>query len=370
MESFSDYIIFKHAIKHNCKKCKKILQNTKLCAVVKANAYGIGIENVVCQIDTLCDFYAVACFKEAKELRELTDKPILILNFTHISNIEFCLNNNISITISSLYQLKDTIKFLNHSNIQNENKLKIHFAINTGMNRIGFGDLNEFYKAVLFLSENKYLKLEGVYTHFYNAENLNKTEQQNNVFMKYLNVLKLQINLNSLIIHVSNSFASLRYKQFRYNMVRIGIALYGGLESSNLPKEFKSTISIKSHIISLNNVKRGENIGYSKSYVAKRNITVATIPLGYADGIFREFSHKGKVLICGKKCKVIGNICMDMFMVDVTGLKAKRFDEVILIGKDKLGNKITLNEFAKYCNTISYEVLTNIKKNRLNLKFN
>ena len=166
-------------------------------------------------------------------------------------------------------------------------------------------------------------------------------------------------------------------------MIRLGIVLYGGLEINYDPVQygeskgdreyktkfmFKPSISIKSKIIAINNVKKGECVGYCKNYIAKKNMVVATIPLGYADGIFRNFSKKGKVLINGKKCKVVGNICMDMFMVDITNIKAKIFDEVILIGKDKLGNTITLNEFASYCDTISYEVLTNIKQMRFNIK--
>ena len=378
MKSFSNYIINSNAIRHNFKQCKKLLTGTKICVVVKANAYGIGANVVVKQLDDLTDYYAVACFLEAERLRELTDKPILTLNFVDISQIDFCVKNYISITIASLFQLQKVIKFLNNKNeaqkeiIKSYGGLKIHFAINTGMNRIGFNSINEFYQSVILLKKCSYLQLEGIFTHFYYAESLRDTEQQNRIFMQYLNLLKLHFDMSKIIVHAANSIAALRYKKYNYDMVRLGIVLYGGLKlkaKNNYSLNFKDVVSIKSKIIAVRKIKRGDAVGYNKSFVAKKDMTIATIPLGYADGIFREFALKGKVLISGKKCKVVGNICMDMFMVDISNIEAKIFDEVVLIGNDKFGNCITLLEFANFCNTISYEVLTNVKRSRFNVKF-
>ena len=131
--------------------------------------------------------------------------------------------------------------------------------------------------------------------------------------------------------------------------------------------KLKQVLSIKSKIINITNIKEGECVGYNRSFVAKKDMVVATIPLGYADGIFRSFSKRGKVLCCGKFCKVIGNICMDMFMIDITKTEAKLFDEVVLIGSDNFGNKIDIDTFASWCNTISYEILTSIKQDRFDV---
>ena len=396
MESFSDYIIFKSAIRHNLLQCKNFNKNAKVCAVVKADGYGIGTFNVVNQVDDLVDFYAVSCFIEAKKLRKITKKPILILNFVHMSNFEYCSKNNISITISSFQNVKILQKFsksLLNEKLKDNKKgydedfykpLKIHLAINTGMNRIGFCHKNEFYKSLITLNKLNCITIEGIYTHFYNAENLKDTVSQNRIFMQFLNLLKSYNGTKNVIVHTANSLAYLKYNSFNYDMVRLGIVLYGGLDlpyncqkkittltKANYAKiiKFKPAICIKSKIISINSVKKGNYVGYNKNFVAKKDMVVATVPLGYADGIFRSFSKKGKVIIAGKKCRVVGNICMDMFMVDVTNLKVKTFDEVILIGKDKFNNEITLNEFAKYCGTIGYEILTNIKQGRFNVKY-
>ena len=368
MQSFNEYIIKAKNLKNNIKSIKKRV-DSKICAVVKADGYGLKIENILPIIDDLVDFYAVACFKESKITRRFTNKKILVLNCVPNSCVIDCVNNDISISILNLKQLKGVISILKKS--KTKNKLNIHFAINTGMNRIGFKEKNEFYKAVLLCKRNQSLvNIEGIFTHFYNAEFFDITEKQVGIFMQFLNILALHFDISEIIKHTSNSVGSILYKDFEFDMVRIGIGMYSAMNESCLKHKhfvFLDAVEIKSKIVNISNVKKGEHIGYGNTF-AKKDMKVATIPLGYADGIFRCYAKKGYVLCCGKFCKIVGRICMDMFMIDVSHINANLYDEVILIGTDKFGNKITLNDVAKCCDTISYEILTSIKQNRFDVK--
>lgn len=357
MKSFSDYIVITKNIRHNLFEYKKIDTISKICAVVKADGYGIGSENVVCAIDDDVDFYAVACFGEAERLRKLTQRKILVLNKVKKDMIEQCSKKDISISISSFYELKKIISL----NLQR--KVKIHLAINTGMNRIGFANLNEFCKAVIYIKQHlDKIDVEGIFTHIYNATNFSDSKTQICIFNQYLNILSQYFELDKIIKHASASLGAVKYPEFRFDMVRLGILLYGDLEE-NHNLNLKQVLNVKSKIINIARIKKGESVGYGKNYIAKKNMTVATIPLGYADGIFRSISKKGYVKVRNQFCKIVGNICMDMFMIDVTNKNVKLGDIVTV-----LDDTITANILAEYADTISYEILTNIKKNRFNLK--
>lgn len=358
MKSFSDYIIDISAIRHNILEFKKKC-DAKVCAVVKADGYGIGAKYVVDAADDLVDFYAVACFVEAKKLRSQTDKNILILNWVPENCIEFCARHNVSITVFNLEQIKCLSK------IKTKEKIKVHLAINTGMNRIGFCDEKVFLQVVEQIKLCKNVCIEGIYTHFYNAENILDTQKQNCIFNHFVKLLAKYVDIKKVICHAESSNAYF-LSGFDFDMSRAGILIYGLFDKNK--NRFKEVLSIKSKIICITKVEKGQSVGYGKNYVAKKDMTVATVPLGYADGIMRSVSKKGYVIVCGKKCKIVGNICMDMFMVDVSTVNAKLFDEVVLIGADKQGNFLSANQVAKWCNTIGYEILTNIKKNRFNIK--
>ena len=359
MKSFSDYIIDIDALKNNLLEYKKLDKNSKICVVAKADGYGIGIENVVCALDDYADFYAVACFVEAVKLRQITQKPILVLNFVDKNNLNFCAENNISITASNLKQLEKIKK--------SKQKVKVHLAINTGMNRIGFLDMYDFENALRILHKYKNtICLEGVFTHFYNANNRCTTKKQFDIFMQYISILEKYFDVSKIIKHASSSVASIKYPEFRLDMVRLGICLYQGLKNIR-GYSGQDVVSIKSKIVNIQKIKKGDAVGYANGYIAKKSKTIATIPLGYADGIFRIYAKNGYVLCGGQKCKILGNICMDMFMIDITNASAKLFDKVTLLGTSK-NKKISLNEFAKNSSTISYEILTSIKRTRFNTK--
>ena len=309
---------------------------------------------------------AVACLAEAKKLRKLTQKNILILNWIPKAGIKWCAQNNVSITVFD----KKHIEIL--TKVKTKQKIKIHFAINTGMNRIGFCCEQDFLQAVRSVSLCKHILIEGIFTHFYNAENLIDTEKQNCIFNHFINLLAGVVDIKKVICHAESSNAYFLHKHC-YDMARVGILLYGLLQ--NKGGEFREVLSITSKVVCITKIKKGQSVGYGKNYVAKKDMTVATVPLGYADGIMRSVSKNGKVLcgrkfckIVGKFCKIVGNVCMDMFMIDVSKTDVKLFDKVVLIGKDKTGKNISTNQFAKWCGTIGYEILTNIKKDRFVIK--
>lgn len=363
MKSFSDYIIDIKAIRHNILQIEKAVNDTKICAVVKADGYGLGTKNFVPSIDDLVFCYAVACFKEAVELRKSTQKDILILNTIPKENLVFCAENNFEISVFSKSQILQMIKVFSK---KSGKKLKLHLAVNTGMNRIGFADEQEFFETVKLIIMHKDLfEIAGIFTHIYNAICKKDTELQIKIFKRYINILK-KLGVENIIVHSSATTAGIDYANFRFDMIRLGIGMYGFFDGKT-KLNLKQTISLESKIIKLTEIKQGDRVGYGKNFVAKHNMTIATIPLGYADGIFRCYAKKGFVIINNCLCKIVGNICMDMFMCDVTKANARINDKVIVIGKSK-SHKIDCHDIAKKCNTICYEVLTNIKKNRLNIK--
>lgn len=336
---------------------KKVDNLSKVCAVVKADGYGIGAKNVVHAIDDYVDFYAVACFVEAAKLRKLTKKNILVLNTVRSQTLKFCADSNISI---SLYSFDQAVEIAKQKKIE---KIKVHIAINTGMNRVGFSSVEEFEKTLKYIKSNKSkIVVEGIFTHFYNAASEADTKKQYRIFMQYLNVLAKYYDASKIIKHACASLAAVKYSSFRLDMVRLGILLYGDIDESNI-LSLKPVLKIKSKVVGVTNVKAGQSVGYGKGFVAKNNLIVATVPLGYADGIMRAFAKSGTVCVNGNKCKVAGNICMDMFMIDVTEKGVHVGDTVEIIGKNQ-----TAGDIASCCNTISYEILTNIKKNRFNVK--
>lgn len=354
VESFSDYIVNRKAIRQNLIEYKKIDNNSKICAVVKADGYGIGAENVVDAIDDMTDFYAVACFKEALSLRNLTEKPILILNFVEPEVLNECAQKNISISVSNFKQVMEIEKFC-------DKNIKIHLAINTGMNRIGFSQLSEFEKTLEYLKSQNKILIEGIFTHIYNASNRNDTKKQICIFMQYINLLSKYFDSAKIIKHASASLSAVRYPEYRFDMVRLGILLYGDIDNKILT--LNNALKIKTTITNVYKIEKGESVGYGKNFVAKKQMKIATVPLGYADGIFRQYAKTGEVFVKGKRCKILGNICMDMFMIDITNKKIKIGDNVEILGKN-----ISLSEVAKKSLTISYEILTNIKKRRFNVK--
>ena len=353
MKCFNDYIVDTQVLKDNIGKIKiHVGRQTKICAVVKANAYGVGMHTVCKALKGRVDFFACACVKEALNIR-VYDKetPVLILGAVDISSIDCIVENNISISVGSIDFLNDLVKI--------RKMIKIHLQINTGLNRFGFKKIRDFKRALKLCLNSDNLVLEGVYSHF-------ATKKNDTVFMgkQYLRFLQFKryVKDSSVIFHISNSFATECFSSYHFDMVRVGMVLYGFLPNK---LETKPIATIKSKIVHVVNLKKGDSVGYDRTFVASKNMIIGVVPVGYADGMNRLLSNKAKVLVNGAWCKVLGMICMDVFMVDLSNIDAQVGSSVVILGDDK-GKTINVNDYAKIIKTSPYEIICSFKYNRMN----
>lgn len=333
-------------IKENVQKIIKRYSNYKYYfGVVKADCYGHDdVKTVKAIIDGGCNYLCVATLEEALEIRKkIEDIPILCLGVILKDYIDICKTKNITVTIPSL----EYVKKLKNENIEN---LKVHIKINTGMNRLGIKESEELKEAYKIL-EKKKANIEGVYTHIYEANNKQKYDIQIEKFEELLeNIPKERIP----IIHTSASEAMSNYnKADNVNGCRLGIIMYGFTENKEL--NLKSTFSLKSQVIQINNLKPGETVGYNGEYMAKENEKIAVVSIGYADGILRKNTGR-TVFINEKKYKIVGNICMDMLFVKIDDT-VKLYDTVEILKDIE-----HIESVAKYLNTIPYEVMCSIGK--------
>ncbi len=336
-----------NSLAYNLKKLKEILGKSRLMFVVKANAYGHGIEEVslFAQQNRLCDWLGVSSVEEGLLLRQKGIKlPVLVLGSVYpMKNFQAFAEHNLTPTISSLWGVKE----LDKTAMSLGKKINCHIKIETGMNRIGVSE-NAFKSIMSFLETSRNVCVQAAYSHFSSADcDRDYSLMQLNLFKKITAPYEKFIER-----HMANSAGALNFPRARFDMARCGWAAYGYV------KGFKPAMSLKSRIVFIKNVKRGAFISYNKSYKAAKNMRVATIPAGYGDGYIRAFSNRGYVLIDGQKCPIVGNITMDMFMADISGLKkAQVGDEVVLMGKS--GKEYIGPDFlASLADTIGYEITT------------
>ena len=318
--------------------CIKQKTNKKICAVVKANAYGHGLEIVSNLLKNKVDYFAVANIFEALKVREI-DKFTKIIILGVCEDVSLAINNNISITIFDLKSLENAVKIAE--------KLKkivnIHIKIDTGMNRLGFKDLKDF-KIAIKLINNKYINFEGIYTHFSFPKNKNLTIKQYNNFCKYL---KLIPSLYSPLIHLGGS--SILEYNFNFDMVRVGKYLYG--YGNNI---YKKALRVESKIISVKKLNQGEFVSYDNSYLCQDDTFIAVVPLGYADGVPENLNGMS-VKIKSKHYQIIGRVCMDMFMI--------KCDESVEVG-DKVVILENADIWAKFEECSFDQILTNFNSFR------
>ena len=331
---FNKFIIYKDNLINNVKQVKLNNPNSKICAMVKADAYGVGDKQVVSILNDYIDCYGVACFFEACKIKRYTNKKILIVGALEHGKLD----SKFSYTCHSLKDIDYLIK-------QNR-RFNIHIKINTGMNRFGFNSIKQF-KIALNKILNSKLKLEGVFTHFATGDNFVKT--QYNKFNKY--ILVLNKYPFKPIIHADNSIVQ-KTQNHNLDMVRVGFNLY------NLNDyKYHSVVEIKSKVVQINRVKSGELVGYNYKFVANRSMEVAVVPFGYADGL--DIRSVGlKLNVKNRLCKIL-NICMDCFMLDVTNLNIKKGETVYILNKLN-----SLKLFADYLNISEYQVMINFSKAR------
>ncbi|WP_297889801.1 alanine racemase [Sulfurihydrogenibium sp.] len=320
----------------------------KIFAVVKADAYGHDAEIVSNHLEPLSSIegFCVATAYEGYLLRKSgIRKLILVLGGILKEEVDIFNEFNLTPVISDFYHLELSKKLKSKT---------VHLKFDTGMRRLGF-----YFSDIGKLREKlSGLAIEGVLSHFPSADTDKEyTKNQIKEFMKILNLLNLKPNY----IHIQNS-AGVVYDCPFCNVVRIGLALYGEKPTSDYPIHLNPVMSILSKVISVKKVKKGDRISYNGTFQALTDMKVAVVSFGYADGLPRLLSNKGCVLIDGEKCSILGNITMDMVVVDVSHLKdVKVGDDVVIVGKSK-DKQITFTDIANLSNTISYEIMCGISK--------
>lgn len=354
------------AIAHNFAEMKKnIAKGTKIVAVIKADGYGHGAEAIARLIEDY-DYiwgFAVATPEEALQLRTFgVKKPILILGIVFEEYFTEMIAKEIRLTVST-YEMAQKLS----EEAQRQGRdVHIHIGLDTGMSRIGFADRQESVEEIKKISQLPNLKIEGMFTHFARADETDRSpaiDQLN----RYLNFAKLleDAGIQIPMKHCSNSAGIIRVPEANLNAVRAGITIYGIYPSNEVERDIVKLIpamELKSHISYIKTVEPGAAFSYGGTFTAKKEMKVATIPVGYADGYPRSLSNKGWVLIHGKKAPILGRVCMDQFMVDITKIPdAKAGDEVTLIGKD--GKEfISIEKFGDLSGRFSYEFACDISK--------
>ena len=326
----------------------QIGENVKIMPVIKASGYGTHINRRLDIINKF-DIVAVANVDEAVFIRELGyEKEIFVLNQPFEDEINKIIKYNIVIGISS-YGFAEKLT-------QTGKEVTVHVEVGTGMGRTGVHP----YKIREYLeSLDSNIKIEGIYTHFSSADIDDEyTKKQLKSFNVALETAKEMLG-EIKYIHAAASNALLNYPEARFNLVRPGIILYGyPAADDTLEKiDLKPIAKLKAKITFLKTVSEGTSIGYGRSYITNRETKVATVPIGYADGFRRDFSNGWKVLIKGEKAPIIGKVCMDSFMVDVTEIEDVEIGDEVIIWDNK---NITLEDLAKKCDTINYEILSTI----------
>lgn len=347
---------------------KNIKENTKdgtgMIAVIKTDGYGHGAVPIAKTVDELVWGYAVATSDEGVNLRTNgVTKPVIILGYTHESQYEKIVENDLR---PAIFTFEDAKK-LSDVACSESKKAKIHIKIDTGMSRIGFHPDKDSVKVISDISRLPGIEIEGIFTHFYASDETDKTSayEQYKIFNYIISELEKQ-GVNIPIKHCSNSAAIIDMPDVNMDCVRVGIALYGMYPSDEVDKtkvKLTPAMELKSHIICLKEVEKGVGISYGATYVTSEKTKVATVSVGYGDGYRRSLSNKGYVLIRGQKAPILGRVCMDQFMVDVTHIKdVHRGDVVTLLGKDG-DMEITAEELAGMAGeTFNYEIVCDIGK--------
>ena len=335
----------------------------KLMAVLKADGYGHGAVPIAKRIDDIADAYGMAIVEEAVELREAgITKPILVLGYTASHLYDKVVQYDITQTIFQY----ETACALNEAAKKAGKTVKIHIKLDTGMSRIGFAVTQESVEEIVKISKLSNLCMEGVFTHFAKADEIDKeaTRLQYQRFTEMLERLQ-QRGITFTTCHVSNTAAIIDLPEYNLDMVRCGIGTYGMYPSVDVQKNrvvLTPAMELKTHISYVKELPKGVGISYNGTYVTERPMRVATIPVGYGDGYPRLLSSKGRVLIHGKSAPILGRVCMDQFMVDVSEIpEAKQNDDVTLMGRDGY-ECISTEEISGYAGTINYEIVCEVGK--------
>lgn len=352
------------AIYHNIEDTRKIIsKDTQIMIIIKADGYGHGALPIAKTLDSIADAYGVAIVQEGVEMRkEGIKKPILILGFTPKEYYEDVVQYDIAQTVFQI----DMAKALSDEALRQGKKACIHIKIDTGMSRIGFTATKESIKIIKEIASLEGIRLEGIFTHFACADETEKesTYAQIEKFNAFVGELERE-GVNIPIKHASNSAGIIEFPEANFDMVRSGISTYGLYPSQCVDRsklKLQPALELKTAVVFVKETEAGVGISYGTTYVTTGKTKIATIPVGYADGYPRNLSSKGRVLIRGKSAPIIGRICMDQFMVDVTEIEAvQEGDTVTLIGRD--GSEfISVEEVADLAGSFNYEFICGLSK--------
>lgn len=345
---------------HNMREVKRnTREGVLITAVVKANAYGHGsIQSAKTFLENGADRLAVATLSEAIELRNANiDVPILILGYTPKKQYSLVVKHNI---IQTIYDYENAKAFSKVARDLNKTGI-IHLKIDSGMGRLGFLPKDEAVEEIIKIFNLPNIKVEGIFTHFATADENDKTytNLQYKRFMKIIENLE-EKGISIPIKHVSNSAAIIDLPEYNLNMVRAGIMIYGFYPSHEVNKDrmdLKPAMTLKAKISNIKQVPKGTGISYGQIFITEGESKIATIPIGYADGFTRMLTSKAEVFLKGQRVPIVGKICMDQCMLDITGLEDVNVeDEVVLFGYGEEGYP-HVDEVAEKLGTINYEIV-------------
>lgn len=350
---------------HNFKALKNITKNTKIVAVIKSNAYGHGQNEIAKVLEPYTDYFQVNSVSELKLLRKISYKKTLVLGYVQKNDLLEVIKLGCILSVFSIEKLKE----INELGAKLRIKQEIHVSVDALLGREGFlkNELVEFFEEV---KKCKNVKLSGVYAHFANIEDTNNFTHAKKQINKYQEILKLakKMGFKNLETHISATSGLLVYEKNKNinTFVRLGIGIYGLWPSEHIKYLYKNklelrpVLSLKTKIAQIKNLPAGHTVGYGLTHMTYKPTKIAVIPIGYGDGYDRGLSNKGEVLIRETRCKILGRVAMNMFVVDITHLKNISLeDEVVLIGKQGK-EEITAEEIAEKIDTINYEVVTRL----------
>lgn len=348
----------------NIKRTRAIIkEGTDICAIVKADAYGHGAVPVSKAIYPYVDAYAVAMIQEAVELREAgIDKPILILGFTQQPYVKELVEYDV---MASIYNF-EMAQWVSEEAVRQNKIAKVHIKLDTGMSRIGFALTEENVSIIKKISQMNHLQIDGCFTHFAKADekDLSFTKEQMEKYQKYVEKLEKE-GICISMHHISNSAGIMMIPDANLDMVRSGISTYGLYPSDEVDKSrlwLEPAMEIKSYVSYVKEVEAGVGISYGGTYQTTKRTKVATIPVGYGDGYPRALSSKGTVLLHGKRAPILGRVCMDQFMVDVTHIPDVQMGDVVtLVGTDG-EEKISVEELGEQSFSFNYEFVCDVGK--------
>ena len=349
------------ALAHNMREIRRITNpDAQIMAVVKADAYGHGVKECSgALLENGADRLGIATLYEGIELRRLyPDVPILILGSSMESEAEELVKYDITPNVYT-YSMA---KAMSDAGVKLNKTVKVHIKLDTGMTRIGFyvndSDNSNVIDEIVKISKLPMLEIEGIFSHFSTSDEADReyTHLQFKRFMSVCDALSAR-GINIPIKHICNSAGIIMYPEYHLDMVRPGVILYGMYPSDDVDKtrlDLKYVMSLKSAVTCVKDIEPGRGVSYGKEYIADGAARLATVPVGYADGYFRQLAKKAKIAIGGKLFPIAGRICMDQCMIDVTGVNnIKRGDEALIFGD----GAVTVDDIAKWMDTINYEIV-------------